>query len=60
MSECSRCKKSYSECDLQWIEVPSEYQPQIIWTGRGKDKSNEKKMQVVCKECQKKISELDI
>ena len=60
MSECSRCKKTYSECDLQWVDVPSEDSMQIIWTGRGRDLAKEKKMEVVCKDCLKKIIELDI
>ena len=60
MSECSRCKKIYSECDLQWVDVPSADSMQIIWTGRGRDPSKEKKMEVVCKDCLKKIIELDI
>ena len=53
MSECSRCKKPYSECDLQWVEVPSEDSIQIIWTGRGHDESKEKKMGVICDNCKK-------
>jgi hypothetical protein len=60
MGECAKCKKSYPEYELTWVEVPHEYQPQILWTGRGRDESKKKIMEVVCKDCLKKIIELDI
>ena len=54
MGQCSRCKKSCSELDLNWVDIPNEHSTQIIWTGRGKDPSKEKKMEVVCRACLKK------
>ena len=54
MSECSRCKKTYSECDLRWVEVHSENSMQIIWTGRGRAPDEKRKMEVVCEDCLKK------
>ena len=55
MSECSRCKKPYSECDLQWVEVPSEDSVQIIWTGRGQDESKKKIMELICETCLEEV-----
>ena len=60
MGTCARCDKMFEEYDLMWIEVPDEHDIQIMWTGRGRDKSKEKKMEVVCADCLKKITELDI
>ena len=60
MCECAKCKKPYPEYELTWVEVPSEYRIQIIWTGRGRDESKKQAMEVVCKDCLKKIIELDI
>ena len=54
MCECARCKKTYEEYELLWVEHPTEYSPQIIWTGRGQDKFKEKKMELVCDNCLKK------
>ena len=56
MSACSRCKKQYPECELTWIEITPEHDIQIIWTGRGRDESKEKKMEVVCDNCIKEYS----
>jgi hypothetical protein len=53
MCECARCKKEYEEYDLLWVEQPSEDSLQIVWTGRGKDPSKEKKMELVCDNCMK-------
>tara|TARA_Y100000310_G_scaffold230334_1_gene232742 strand:+ start:74 stop:256 length:183 start_codon:yes stop_codon:yes gene_type:complete len=53
MCECSRCKKTYEEYELQWVEIPNEYSMQIVWTGRGKAPSQEKKMELVCDNCLK-------
>ena len=60
MCECSRCKKSFEEYNLTWVKQPSEYSPQIIWTGRGRDPSKEKKMELVCDDCIDKFSKKDI
>lgn len=60
MGECAKCKKTYPEYELTWVEVPPEDHIEIIWTGRGRDESKKKIMEVVCKDCQKKIIELDI
>jgi DNA-directed RNA polymerase subunit RPC12/RpoP len=60
MGECAKCKKPYPEDELIWIEVPPEDRIQILWTGRGRDESKKKIMEVVCKGCRKKIIELDI
>jgi len=54
MCECARCKKTYEEYDLMWVEIPNEYSMQIPWTGRGRDPSKEKKMELVCDNCLKK------
>ena len=51
MSSCSICNKQYPAYELTWIEVTPEYHPQIIWTGRGRGESKEKKMEVVCDNC---------
>ena len=53
MSSCSICKKQYPEYELTWIEVIPEDHMQIIWTGRGRDESKEKKMEVICDNCMK-------
>jgi hypothetical protein len=53
MCECTRCRKEYEEYDLLWVEQPSEDSLQIVWTGRGKDPSKEKKMELVCDNCMK-------
>jgi hypothetical protein len=50
----------FEEYDLMWVERPSEYHIAIIWTGRGRDKPKEEKMELVCNDCLKKITELDI
>ena len=60
MAECAKCKKSCPEYELTWIEVPPADPIQVIWTGRGRDESKKKIMEVVCKGCRKKIIELDI
>jgi len=59
MCECSRCKKLVEESDLTWVEQPSEYSPEIVWTGRGRDLSEEKKMEVICSDCLKKEKRAD-
>ena len=54
MCACSVCKLEAEEVDLMWVELPSEHDIQIIWTGRGRGPSKEKKMELVCNECCKK------
>ena len=52
MSVCYKCKKSYPEHFLQWINLPIDKHIQIIWTGRGRDpRQEEEKMELVCDEC---------
>ena len=43
MCECSRCKKSFEEYDLTWVESPRIYHMQI-----------KRKLEVVCDNCLKK------
>ena len=54
MGQCSKCKKSCSELDLNWITLPSEHHIQISWTGRGRDEVKEQKMELICNECLEK------
>ena len=53
MNVCSRCKKTFEEYELTWVEIVPECHMQIIWTGRGQDESKQKKMEVVCDDCKK-------
>jgi len=55
MAECAKCKKSYPEYELTWVEVPPVDCMQIIWTGRGRDESKKKITEVVCNNCLKEI-----
>ena len=42
MAECAKCKKSYPEYELTWVEVPAADPIQVVWTGRGRDESKKK------------------
>ena len=56
MGECVKCKESYPEYKLTWVEVHSEYHMQIIWTGRGRPEV-EKKIELLCDKCLKDSKE---
>ena len=51
MCVCSKCNKPYPEYELTWIEIIPEDHIQILWTGRGRGESTEKKMEVICDNC---------
>ena len=46
----------FEEYNLTWVDPSTEYHMQIIWTGRGRDESKEKKMELVCDDCIKEYS----
>ena len=54
MCQCTRCEKMFEEYDLMWVEPPSQYDIQIIWTGRGQDEPKEEKMELICDKCLEK------